>query len=46
VIGVLLLSINVASCNVRPELRQQPTDTLRLYAVGTSILVDGSRRSG
>src|SRR5258708_25094597 len=34
VIGVLLLSINVASCNVHQELRQQPTDTLRLYAVG------------
>ncbi len=33
-IGVLLLSINVASCNVHQELRQQPTDTLRLYAVG------------
>ena len=33
-IGVLLLSINVASCNVQLGLRQQPTDTLRLYAVG------------
>ncbi len=33
-IGVLLLSINVASCNVHLGLRQQPTDTLRLYAVG------------
>jgi len=34
VIGVLLLSVSVASCNVRLGLRQQPTDTLRLYAVG------------
>ena len=33
-IGVLLLSVNVASCNVNVGLRQQPTDTLRLYAVG------------
>ena len=33
-IGVLLLAINVASCNVQLGPRQQPTDTLRLYAVG------------
>ena len=33
-IGVLLLSINVAWCNVHLGPRQQPTDTLRLYAVG------------
>lgn len=33
-IGVLLLSVHVASCNVHLGLRQQPTDTLRLYAVG------------
>ncbi|PYO96667.1 MAG: hypothetical protein DMD60_09465 [Gemmatimonadetes bacterium] len=34
-IGVLLLvSWNVASCNVQPVRLQQPTDTLRLYAVG------------
>ena len=33
-IGVLLLSINVASCYVHRGPRQQPTDTLRLYAVG------------
>ena len=33
-IGVLLLAINVASCNVHLGLGQQPTDTLRLYAVG------------
>src|SRR5437763_2145421 len=34
VIGVLLLSWNVASGNVPPGLLQQPTDTLRLCAVG------------
>jgi len=34
VIGVLLLSFSVASCGVPLGLRQQPTDTLRLYAVG------------
>ncbi len=33
-IGVLLLSFSVASCGVPLGLRQQPTDTLRLYAVG------------
>jgi poly-gamma-glutamate synthesis protein (capsule biosynthesis protein) len=34
VIGVLLLSWNVASVNVPRGLLQQPTDTLRLCAVG------------
>src|SRR5256885_14370943 len=33
-IGVLLLSWNVASANVPRGLLQQPTDTLRLCAVG------------
>src|SRR6266540_2373609 len=33
-IGLLLLSCNVASCNVPTGLLQQPQDTLRLYAVG------------
>ena len=33
-IGVLLLSVHVALCNVHLGLRQQPTDTLRLNAVG------------
>ncbi|HYT03454.1 MAG TPA: CapA family protein [Gemmatimonadales bacterium] len=33
-IGLLLLSWNVASCNVPLWRLQQPTDTLRLYAVG------------
>ena len=33
-IGVLLLSVHVVSCNAHLGLRQQPTDTLRLYAVG------------
>src|SRR2546427_966512 len=31
---MLLLSLNVASCDVSLGLVQQPTDTLRLYAVG------------
>jgi len=34
VIGVLLLSVHVVSCNLYLGLPQQPTDTLRLYAVG------------
>jgi poly-gamma-glutamate capsule biosynthesis protein CapA/YwtB (metallophosphatase superfamily) len=34
VIGVLALACNVASCNVPLRLLQQPSDTLRLYAVG------------
>jgi poly-gamma-glutamate capsule biosynthesis protein CapA/YwtB (metallophosphatase superfamily) len=34
VIGVLLLSVHVVSCHVHLGLLQQPTDTLRLYAVG------------
>ena len=33
-IGVLLLSVHVVSCNAHLGLLQQPTDTLRLYAVG------------
>ena len=33
-IGVLLLSVHVVSCNLHLGLLQQPTDTLRLYAVG------------
>src|SRR6266511_1290464 len=33
-IGLLLLSWNVTSCNVPTGLLQQPQDTLRLYAVG------------
>ena len=33
-IGVLALAWNVASCNVPLRLLQQPSDTLRLYAVG------------
>ena len=33
-IGVLLFSWNVASCNVPRGLLQHPIDTLRLYAVG------------
>src|SRR2546428_3936802 len=33
-IGVLLLSWNVASANVPRGMLQQPTDTLRLCAVG------------
>src|SRR5207247_1022063 len=33
-IGLLLASWSVASCNVRLALLQRPTDTLRLYAVG------------
>src|SRR3989440_13017262 len=31
---MLLLSLNVASCDVSLGLVQQPSDTLRLYAVG------------
>src|SRR5437867_726509 len=31
---MLWLSLNVASCDVSLGLVQQPTDTLRLYAVG------------
>lgn len=34
VIAAVLLSWNVASCNVQRQLLQQPKDTLRLYAVG------------
>src|SRR2546425_9632525 len=33
-IGLLLASWSVASCNVRLAPLQRPTDTLRLYAVG------------
>ena len=38
VIGVLLLSWNVASVNVPRGLLQQPTDTLRLCVVGAGLL--------
>src|SRR5207245_11104732 len=34
VIGVLLVSLTVASGDVQVGLHQRPTDTLRLYAVG------------
>src|SRR2546427_11202768 len=38
VIGLLLVSWNVASCNLPLGLLQQPRDTLRLYAVGDITL--------
>jgi len=34
VIGVLLVSLTVASGDLQLGLHQRPTDTLRLYAVG------------